>query len=200
VDRLGLRVNLQQVFPEYSILYCRPLEADACCPGCGQEGRVHDYVDRRLAHLPLGRKATWLQVRTPRYCCVSCGRTWRHGLKAAARPRCRLSRSAQFWALSQVVLDHTSIASVARLLGVSWDTANDAVASLGQQLLISDEHRFEGVTTIGVDEHCWRHTRKGDKYVTVIIDLSPLREHRGPARLLDMIEGRSKKGVQSLAE
>jgi transposase len=45
---------------------------------------------------------------------------------------------------------------------------------------------------IGVDEHAWRHTRRGDKYVTVIIDLTPVRDGTGPARLLDMVEGRSK--------
>lgn len=46
---------------------------------------------------------------------------------------------------------------------------------------------------IGVDEHCWRHTRRGEKYVTVIIDLTPTRDSIGPARLLDMVEGRSKQ-------
>ena len=39
----------------------------------------------------------------------------------------------------------------------------------------------------------WRHTRRGDKYVTVIIDLTPVRDRTGPARLLDMVEGRSKQ-------
>lgn len=39
----------------------------------------------------------------------------------------------------------------------------------------------------------WRHTRRGDKYVTVVIDLTPVRAGTGPARLLDMIEGRSKQ-------
>ena len=38
----------------------------------------------------------------------------------------------------------------------------------------------------------WRHTRFGDKYVTVIIDLTPAHDKSGPARLLDMVEGRSK--------
>ncbi len=54
-------------------------------------------------------------------------------------------------------------------------------------------HRFDGVTAIGFDEHVWRHTRRGDKFVTVIIDLTPIREKTGPARLLDMVEGRSKQ-------
>jgi hypothetical protein len=39
----------------------------------------------------------------------------------------------------------------------------------------------------------WRHTRRGDKYVTVIIDLTPVRDGTGPARLLDMVEDRSKQ-------
>jgi len=34
---------------------------------------------------------------------------------------------------------------------------------------------------IGVDEHVWRHTHRGDKYVTVIIDLTPVRDKTGPA-------------------
>ena len=46
-----------------------------------------------------------------------------------------------------------------------------------------------------------RHTRKGDKYVTVIIDLTGIRDGTGPARLLDMVEGRSKQAFkQWLAE
>src|SRR5699024_655970 len=57
--------------------------------------------------------------------------------------------------------------------------------------------RFDNVTTIGVDEHVWRHTRGGDKYVTVIIDLTPLRAGTGPARLLDLVEGRSKQAFKT---
>ena len=33
----------------------------------------------------------------------------------------------------------------------------------------------------------------GDKYVTVILDLTPIRERSGPCRLLDMVPGRSKQ-------
>ena len=43
----------------------------------------------------------------------------------------------------------------------------------------------------------WRHTRRGDKYVTVIIDLTPIRDAAGPARLLDMVEGRSKQAFKT---
>ena len=46
---------------------------------------------------------------------------------------------------------------------------------------------------IGVDEHVWRHTPYGDKFVTVILDLTPIRDRSGPSRLLDMVPGRSKQ-------
>ncbi len=48
-----------------------------------------------------------------------------------------------------------------------------------------------------MDEHVWHHTRRGDKYVTVIIDLTPHRDGTGPARLLDMVEGRSKQAFKT---
>ena len=50
---------------------------------------------------------------------------------------------------------------------------------------------------VGVDEHVWRHTRRGDRYVTVIIDLTPVRDGTGPARLLDMVQGRSKQAFKT---
>lgn len=65
-----------------------------------------------------------------------------------------------------------------------WDTVNNAVLAEGKRLLINDPTWFEGVKVIGVDEHVWRHTRRGDKYVTVIIDLTPVRDV--PAELVEI--------------
>ncbi len=90
-----------------------------------------------------------------------------------------------------------TVARVAEGLAVAWNTANDAVLAEGKRVLINDENRFDGVTAIGVDEHVWRHTRRGDKLVTVIIDLTAVRDGTGPARLLDMVEGRSKRAFKS---
>ncbi len=92
---------------------------------------------------------------------------------------------------------HPTIARVAEGLTVAWNTANDAVLAEGQRVLIEDPGRFEGVTTVGVDEHVWRHTRRRDKYVTVVIDPTPIREGTGPARLLDMLKGRSKAAFKT---
>ena len=75
---------------------------------------------------------------------------------------------------------HLTVARVAEGLGVSWNTANAAVLAEGRRVLINDPQRFDGVKVVGVDEHAWRHTRRGDKYVTVIIDLTPVRDGTGP--------------------
>ena len=147
---------------------------------------------RRLAHEPMGWRPVALHLTLRRYRCTECGHVWRQDTSKAAEPRAKLSRRGLRWALEGIVCQHLSVARVAEGLGVSWNTANDAVLAEGQRVLINDPHRFDGVSVIGVDEHVWRHTRRGDKYVTVIIDLTSVRDGSGPARLLDMIEGRSK--------
>lgn len=193
LDELGLTVTGQRLEPDRTVLECRVNEPDPWCRRCGAEGIPRDTVTRTLAHEPFGHRPTILKIRVRRYRCSWCRKVWREDTSRAADARAKISRSGVRYALEALVLDHLTVARAAANLGVSWHTANTAILAEGQQLLIDDPHRFDGVTTIGVDEHVWRHTRRGDNYVTVIIDLTPVREKRGPARLLDMVEGRSKR-------
>ncbi len=192
LDGLGLVVTGQRLQPDRAVLACRVVADDPWCRRCGAAGDVRDSVTRRLAHEPFGWRPTTLVVSLRRYRCPSCRHVWRQDMAQAAGPRARLSRRALAWALEALVVGHLSISRIAEAMGVSWGTANDAVLEEGHRVLISNPGRFDGVRAIGVDEHVWRHTRKGDKYVTVVIDLTPVRDGTGPARLLDMVEGRSK--------
>ncbi|MCV7193425.1 ISL3 family transposase [Mycolicibacterium brumae] len=192
LDDLGLVATGQRVTADRAVLACRVSADDSWCRRCGEQGSVRDTVTRQLAHEPFGWRPTTLLVTLRRYRCAGCLHVWRQDSSAAAEPRARLSRRALRWALVGVVCGHLTMARVAEALGVSWSTANNAVLAEGKRVLFDDPDRFDGVTAIGVDEHVWRHTRRGDKYVTVIIDLTPVREKTGPARLLDMLEGRSK--------
>ena len=193
LDGLGLRVTGQFLEPGRTVLECRVVGDDAGCRRCGGVGAPRDSVVRRLAHDPMGWRSTLLLVIVRRFRCGGCGLVWRQGTSRMAEPRARLSRSAVRWALQALVCQHLTVARIAEALAVAWDTANDAVLAEGRRVLISDPARFDGVRVIGVDEHAWRHTRKGDKFVTVIIDLTPVRDGTGPARLLDMVDGRSKQ-------
>ena len=193
LDELGLTVTGQYIHPDRSVLECRVAEPDPWCRRCGAEGVMRDTVTRTLAHEPFGHRPTVLQIKVRRYRCSWCQKVWREDTSTAAPARAKISRSGVRYALEALVIDHLTVSRAAANLGVSWHTANTAILDEGKRLLIDDPHRFDGVSAIGVDEHVWRHTRRGDRYVTVIIDLTPVRQKRGPARLLDMVEGRSKK-------
>jgi transposase len=201
LDELGLEATGQRLEADRALLACRVVAPDEWCRRCGCQGAPRDSVVRRLAHEPLGWRPTTLEVTVRRYRCPGCGHVWRQDTSKAAQPRAKLSRAGLRWALEGIVCQHLSVARVAQGLAVSWNTANDAVLAEGRRVLIDDVARFDAVSVIGVDEHVWRHTRRGEKYVTVIIDLTPIRSGTGPARLLDMVEGRSKAAFKAwLAE
>ena len=193
LDELGLVAVGQRLEPKRAVIACRVVAPDDWCHRCGQQGVLRDTVMRRLAHEPLGWRPTVLEVTIRRYRCDDCCHVWRQDTAKAAEPKARLSRRGLRWALEGIVIQHLTVARIAEGLAVSWNTANDAVLAEGKRVLINHPARFDGVTTIGVDEHVWRHTRRGDKYVTVVIDLTGPRTGSGPARLLDMVEGRSKQ-------
>lgn len=201
LDDHGLAVTGQHITPAKAVLACRPVQPDDWCHRCGCHGTPRDSVVRELAHVPFGWRPTTLHVRLRRYQCTVCGHVWRQNITGAAQPRSCLSNGALRWALEALVVNHLSMTRIAAALGVAWNTANDAVLAEGQRLLIDKPGRLDKVTVVGVDEHVWRHTRRGDKYVTVVIDLTPVSTGTGPSRLLAMVEGRSKQAFKTwLAE
>lgn len=145
----------------------------------------------------MGWRPAALEVTIRRYKCTKCRHVWRQATAAAAKPRAMLSRRGLRWALTALGVRRPTMARVADGLGVSWNTANDAVLTEAQQLLIDGPTRCDGVAVIGVDEHAWRHTRQGDTCVTVIIDMPSIRDRADPAA------GRGPRpleaGIQTLA-
>ena len=85
---------------------------------------------------------------------------------AAAPPRAEISRTGLDWSLRALVIGHDTVSVIASKLAVSWHTANFAILAEGRRRLINAPTRFDGASGIGADEHVWRHTERGDKYVT----------------------------------
>lgn len=195
LDALGLTVTGQRITPDEALVECRlqASEEDPFCKQCGAQGAPVGTVARHLAHVPFGWRPTHLLVRLRRWRCQGCERVWRQDASRAVAKRDVLTLAAVDWAIRAIGVEFMSVARVAAALGVSWHTANDAVLGRAKNTLLKDPCRLEGVEVIGVDEHIWRHTRKGERYVTVIIDLTPVRDRTGPSRLLDMAPGRSKQ-------
>lgn len=163
LDELGLDAVGLDLRRDRAVIECRVAEPDSWCRGCGSQALSRGTVARRLAHDPFDHRPTTLLVRVRRYRCATCGISWREDTTRAAEPKAKLSRGGVRWALEALVIDHLAVTRIAAGLGVAWHTANSAVLAEGQRALIDDPARFDGVTTIGVDEHVWRHTRHGDK-------------------------------------
>jgi len=167
------------------------------CVACGviaesKGRRVVDLVDAPWAGVPVTlrwHKRRW--ICHEQHCEVN---TFTEEHPGICAPRAKLTTRCTNWALNQLRREHASVAGLARQLGVSWD----AVWSQMRPILeakAADEFRFDGVTTLGVDEHIWHHTfphkAKGPKEFTGMVDLAT--DHRGRlrARLLDLVPGRS---------
>ncbi len=214
LDALGLVATGQRITPCEALVECRlrVAEEDALCRRCGAQGVAVGTVSRRLAHVPLGWRPTHLLVRSRRWRCQGCDRVWRQDCSRAAAKRALLTQAAKEWAIRAVGVEFMSVARVAASLGVSWHTANEAVLERAKDRLINDPGRLAGVEVHGVDDSparwrsqargapiAWRHTRKGDRYVTVIIDLTPVRDRTGPSRLPGHGPGPVQAGFQAVA-
>jgi transposase len=110
-----------------------------------------------------------------------------------AAPRSSTTRRCARYVLRRLMIDRTTISAIAAELGVSWHTVSSiAMRATAGLIATTGPDRLAGVTVIGVDEHRWAPRRRGTEgFVTLIIDLTPTHDQTGPARLLDLVEGRS---------
>lgn len=98
------------------------------------------------------------------------------------------------WILQRLAIDRMSVAATAKALGVGWELVNQVAVDACRQLVYDNPSHLDGVRILGVDEHVWTHARKPGQpsnLVTILVDLTPLADGRGPARLLDIRPGRS---------
>ena len=195
---LGVRITDAAIAGETTVLWCDLLtDGPGRCPGCGLVGTYRDSVERRVTDVPVVGHPLELRVRLPRYRCAhdGCDReVFCHDSSRLARPGASTTRRCAAFVLRRLAIDKATVSAVARELGRSWDTVNSiAVEATGELLLTAGPARLDRVRVIGVDEHAWSHTRaaEADGFVTVITDLTAIFEGSGPARLLDMVPGRS---------
>jgi transposase len=193
---LGLSIDNAADAGEVTHLFCHPTAIDAACPGCHEVGTLRDHVERRLTDLPIVGHPCVLHVSVPRYACDNprCqGSIFRAGLPRAAGRKQSVTRRVTRWILQRMAIDNMSVKACARALGIGWDKTNDLAVAACRHLAYGDPNRLKHVRVLGVDEHKWKHVR-GDGspgFVTVICDLTGVVNGTGPARLLDMVPGRS---------
>jgi len=180
---------------DMTVIEACPVDKQGFCPSCGAEGRLRDHVVRELVDIPAVGHPTRLRIRLGRYRCVhdECAQRIFQQRLAAAEPGAKTTRRCTRWILQRLAIDKMSVSAVARALNLGWDLVNRLAATKIREIVYDTPGFLDGVRVLGVDEHCWRHTATGDKYVTVLIDLTAAIDGTGPSRLLDVVEGRSAK-------
>ena len=199
---LGVTITDAAVDDEVTTIFCTPVARDPRCPDCGRDGRYRDTVTRPLTDLPVAGYPLVLRVAVPRYRCdtVDCARAvFNQDLGKLATPRSATTRRCARYVLRRLMIDRTTISAIAAELGVSWHTVSSiAMRATAELVAAAGPDRLAGVRVIGVDEHRWAPRRRGaDGFVTLIIDLTPVADKTGPARLLDMVAGRSATALAS---
>ncbi|MCV7191739.1 ISL3 family transposase [Mycolicibacterium brumae] len=195
---LGVAITGAAIAEDLTWIDCRPVEADPGCPVCGLPGRLRDHVVRVLTDLPVVGHPTRLRVRLPRFTCDNDGcemTIFRARIDRVAEAKASVTRRCGRWILQRLAVDKMAVAAIATALRLGWDTVNAIAAESVRELVSGDPGRLDGVRYLGVDEHKWKHRRgQGEAdFVTVIVDLTPVIDRTGPARLLDMVAGRSAK-------
>ena len=171
------------------------------CRACGVVAHSHGRREVRLVDVPcmgrpvelVWRKRTW---RCVDFDCMTGSFTEQDD--TVARPRALLTTRACWWAIGQIRYEHASVAGVARQLGTTWHTIWTSIRPL-LQTMADDETRFDGVKSLGVDEHVWHHVStkpveaggRGPKMLTGMVDLTRDDKGRVRARLLDLVPGRT---------
>ncbi|WP_019160093.1 transposase family protein, partial [Brevibacterium senegalense] len=188
---LGIHITGARITDEdVTVIEAAPREPFGFCPDCGAEGRLRDHVIRKLTDVPITGHPTRLHVRLPRYQCVlaGCRRTiFQHHLDAA-EPGAKTTKRATTWILKRLVRDQMSISAISRALGLGWDLVNQLATTAAKSLVYADPMHLAGVRVLGIDEHCWKHVRGqgDDSFATIFVDLTPLIDGTGRARLLDV--------------
>lgn len=161
------------------------------CPGCGAVATAHGRRAVRVRDLPAGGRPTtliWIK-RLWRCRHQQCPFTTWSETSPEIPPRASLTTRAAREACRRVGRDGEAVAVVAADLGVGWGTVMRAVSEHGTPL-VDDPARLQGVAALGVDETAFlaASATHATEFATGLVDLT---RTAGPARLLDVVPGRS---------
>jgi transposase len=128
---LGVTITDAALDDEVTVVFCDLLvDGPDRCPQCGSIGRYRDTIVRTVTDLPMAGHPLQLRMQVPRYRCenASCEReVFRHNTDRLARPGSSTTRRCAHHVVRRLMVDRTSIAAIARELGLSWDTGRSPI-------------------------------------------------------------------------
>jgi transposase len=140
-------------------------EPETCrCSACGSSDILfRGHADRRFRSLPIGDRATFVNLSIPRVECRACG-VVRQVKLPFAEARRSYTKSFERYALE--LSRRMTILDVAKHLGVSWDVVKEI-----QKRDLSRRYakpKLKHLRQIAIDEIA---VAKGHRYLSVVMDL-----------------------------
>lgn len=140
-------------------------EAETCrCSACGSSDVLfRGHAERRFRSLPIGSRATFVELAIPRVECRACG-VVRQVEVPFADVRRSYTKSFERYALE--LSRRMTIRDVAKHLGVSWDLIKDIQKrDLSRRF---SKPKLKHLRQIAIDEIS---VARGHRYLTVVMDL-----------------------------
>lgn len=187
----GFRVLTVSETTEEMTVTVETCQETAFCSACGVRSQAQDRMPVELRDLPCFGRPVRLVWHKRRWRCRerACpAKTWTEE-SDAARPRLLLTTRAGMEVTRQVGELARSVLSVAREMGLAWQTTMDAVWEFGKPLVEAPD-RVRRVHALGLDETKFlsadpeHHTR----YVSTVVDL-------GRRIVVDLLEGNSADDI-----
>lgn len=198
---LGLGITNAMVSDKMTVIDCRLVNHDYTRPTCGKEGVYRDSVARELTDLPVMGEPPGYE--SPSHARPAAIHTVSHEFFVSppvmAAPKAKNTHRCARWMMQRLVQDRISTAQSATTLGLGWDVVNALALRTARQMVYSDPKDTAGVRVLGVDEHKWKHVPgAGERsFLTVLVDVTPVRDNTGPTPLIDIIPSRSAGVLES---
>jgi transposase len=152
-------------YEDGTVIFSIRQDPETChCSSCGSARIVHrGQVRRRFRSLPIGDRATFVDLPIPRVECLACG-TVRQVEVPFADPRRSYTRSFERYALE--LGRRMTIRDVAVHLGVGWDLIKDIQKRDLSRRFAKPKLKY--LRHIAIDEIS---IGKGHRYLTLVLDL-----------------------------
>ena len=200
---IGLTITGAADAGTLTIIDAAPVTVDGLCPECGNPEKAtgpHRPAPGRPSRRRVSHPSA--RARPPRFTCSypACGRKIFQASLTCADDGAKLTHRVTRWILQRLAIDRMSVSATAKALGIGWELVNQVALDACRKLVYDNPHHLDGVRILGVDEHVWKHTRRPTEpsnLVTILVDLTPLVDGRGPARLLEIRSGRSAEVLRT---
>ena len=155
------------------------------CPDCGKACPAHDFADKTWRHLNFFQHHCYLHARVPRTKCPE------HGVKRIEVPWARPGSdfTLLFEQAARSLVKEMPVLAVSRQLEISdkrlWRIVHHYVGRMLVELDLSN------VATVGVDETA---SRRGQRYVTVFLDMQRKREP-----VIFAVPGHGKEAIEAFS-